>query len=246
MAMVDRLSSQPASAPARGLAARVIGVLTSPRATYADVAAHPRWFGALIVVLATTIAASSLLLSTEVGQRAVIDQQLQAAEAFGRTITDAQLQQMERTAPYFIYVAAFFQIFFTPLVALAVAGIAIAIFNGALGADASFRQVFAVVVFSGVVTAVRALFATPLNYARESLSSPTTLTAIVPFFEDNTFPGRLLGSIDLFLIWWIVNLSIGLGVLYKRRTAPIATTFLLVYGAIALTIAAVRSVLAGA
>ena len=41
-------------------------------------------------------------------------------------------------------------------------------------------------------------------------------------------------------------LSIGLAVLYKRRTAPIATTFLLVYGAIALTIAAVRSVLAGA
>jgi hypothetical protein len=244
--MVDTLSSQPESAPARGLAARVIGVLTSPRATYADVAAHPRWFGALIVVLATTIAASSLLLSTEVGQRAVIDQQLQGAEAFGRTITDAQLQQMERTAPYFIYVAAFFQIIFMPLVALAVAGISIAIFNGALGADASFRQVFAVVVFSGVVTAVRALFATPLNYARESLSSPTTLAAIVPFFEDNTFPGRLLGSIDLFLIWWIVNLSIGFGVLYKRRTAPIATTFLLVYGAIALTIAAVRSVMAGA
>ena len=204
--MVETLSSPAASAPARGLAARVIGVLTSPRATYADVAAHPRWFGALIVVLATTIAASSVLLSTEVGQRAVIDQQLQGVEAFGRTITDAQFQQMERTAPYFVYFAAFFQIVFMPLVALAVAGIAIAIFNGALGADASFRQVFAVVVFSGVVTAVRALFATPLNYARESLSSPTTLTAIVPFFEDNTFPGRLLGSIDLFLIWWIVNL----------------------------------------
>ena len=101
--MVDTLSSQPASAPARGLAARVIGVLTSPRATYADVAAHPRWLGALVVVLATTIATSSLLLSTEVGQRAVIDQQLQTLEGFGRTVTDAQLQQMQRTAPYFMY-----------------------------------------------------------------------------------------------------------------------------------------------
>ena len=244
--MVDTLSSQPASPPARGLAARVIGVLTSPRTTYADVAAHPRWFGALVVVLFTTIASSSLLLSTEVGQRAIIDQQLQTLEGFGRTVTDEQLQQMERMAPYFVYIATVSQIIFLPLMALAVAGMAIAIFNGALGADASFRQVFAVVVFSSVVTAVRALFSTPLNYARESLSNPTTLTAIVPFFEDNTFAGRLLGSIDLFLIWWIVSLSIGLGVLYKRRTAPIATSFLLVYGAIALTIAAVRSVLAGA
>ena len=100
--------------------------------------------------------------------------------------------------------------------------------------------------FSSVVTGLRTLFSTPLNYARESMSSPTNLAAALPFFEDNTFGARLLGSIDLFLIWWIVSLAIGLGVLYKRRTAPIATTMLVVYGAIALTIAAVRSVLAGA
>ncbi|HEY3043149.1 MAG TPA: YIP1 family protein [Vicinamibacterales bacterium] len=244
--MVDTLSSQPPSAPARGLAVRVFGVLTSPRATYADIAARPRWLGALIVVLVMTIVPSSWLLSTEVGQRAVIDQQLQTLEAFGRTVNDQQLQQMERMAPYSVYFAAAGQIISLPLVSLVIAGIAFAIFNGALGANATFRQVFAVVAFSGVVMGLRALFSTPLNYARESLSSPTSLTAVLPFFEDNTFAARLLGSIDLFLIWWIVSLAIGLGVLYKRRTAPIATTFLVVYGAIALTIAAVRTVLAGA
>jgi hypothetical protein len=232
--MVDTLSSQQAYPAARGLAARIFGVLTSPRATYADVAAHPRWLGVLLVVLTTTIASSSWLLSTSVGQRAVIDQQLQTLEGFGRTVSDAQYQQMERMAPYSIYFAAAGQIIFLPLVTLVIAGLAIAIFNGALGADASFKQVFAVASFSTVVSAVRALFI------------PTTLTAVLPFFEDNTFAARLLGAIDLFLIWWIVSLAIGLGVLYKRRTAPIATGFLLLYGAIALTIAAVRSVLAGA
>ena len=64
--------------------------------------------------------------------------------------------------------------------------------------------------------------------------------------DDTSFLVKFLGAIDLILVWWIFSLSIGLGVLYKRRTAPIATAFLLVYGAIALTIAAVRSVLAGA
>lgn len=244
--MVDTLPLQPANPPARGLAARILGVLTSPRATYADVAAHPRWLGVLVVVLIATILPTAWLLSTSVGQRAVIDQQLQTMEAFGRNVTDAQLQQMERMAPYSIYFAAVSQMVFLPLVTLVIAGVAFAIFNGALGANATFRQVFAVVAFSSVLTGVRTLFSAPLNFARESLSSPTTLAAVLPFFEDNTFAARLLGSIDLFLIWWIVNLAIGLGVLYKRRTAPIATTFLVVYGAIALTIAAVRSVLAGA
>ena len=133
-----------------------------------------------------------------------------------------------------------------PLTTLVIAGIAFAVFNGGLGADAAFRQVFSIVAFSGVVMGLRALFATPLNYARESLSSPTNLAAVMPFFEDDTFGARLLGSLDLFLIWWAVSLAIGLGVLYKRRTTPIAATMLVVYGAIALTIAAVRSVLAGA
>ena len=57
---------------------------------------------------------------------------------------------------------------------------------------------------------------------------------------------RFLGAIDLFLLWWVVNLAIGLGVLYKRRTGPIATGMLITFVAIALVVAAVRAALSGA
>ena len=239
--------SPPSVAPAgRGLAARVVGVLTSPRATYADVAARPRWLGGMLVVMVATIVPVMWLLQTEVGRRAGIDMQLQALESFGQTVTDEQYRQMERMSVYSGYFTAASQLVAFPLVTAVIAGIVLAVFNGLLGADATFRQVFAVVTFSNVVTGLRTLFSTPLNYARESMSSPTSLAAALPFFEDDTFVARLLGSIDLFLIWWIVSLAIGLGVLYKRRTGPIATTMLILYGAIALAIAAVRSMLAGA
>jgi hypothetical protein len=224
----------------------VFGVLTSPRATYADIAARPAWLGVLLVVLVLTVVPVMWLLSTDIGQRAVIDQQLETVEAFGGTVTDAQYQQLERMAPYARYFAAGGQVVALVVTTLVVAGIAFAVFNGALGANAGFRQVFSIVAFSGVVMALRAIFATPLNYANESLSSPTNLAAVMPLFEDNTFGARLLGSVDLFLIWWAINLAIGFGVLYGRRTAPIAATMLGVYAAIALTIAAVRTVLAGA
>jgi hypothetical protein len=65
----------------------------------------------------------------------------------------------------------------------------------------------------------------------------------VPFLDENSFLSRLLGTIDLFQIWWLVVLAIGLGVLYKRRTGPIATSLLTVYAVIILAIAAVRSAL---
>jgi hypothetical protein len=186
------------------------------------------------------------ILSTEVGQRAVLDQQLQAMEAFGRTVSDQQYERMAQMAPYARYFAAAGQIIGFPVIVAVVSAVAFAIFGGLLGGHASFRQVFAIVSYSSVVTALRTLFSTPLNYARESLSSPTTLSALAPFFDEDTFGGRLLGSIDLFVVWWTVSLAIGLGVLYKRRTTPIATSLLMVYGVIALTIAAARSVLAGA
>jgi hypothetical protein len=46
-------------------------------------------------------------------------------------------------------------------------------------------------------------------------------------------------------IWWIMSLAIGFGVLYKRKTAPIAATLLALYAAIALLGAAVMTSLSG-
>jgi len=85
------------------------------------------------------------------------------------------------------------------------------------------------------------------------LQSPTTpspldtnLAVFLPFLDDASFAARFLGTIDLFWSWWIISLSIGLGVLYKRRTGPIATALMSVYIVIALVIALIRTALAGA
>jgi hypothetical protein len=97
-----------------------------------------------------------------------------------------------------------------------------------------------------VILALGAVFVLPLDYARETLSSPATLSVFLPFLEENSFVARFLGSIDLVRVWWFVSLSIGLGVLYRRRTGPIAVTLLTVYAAIALVIAAIQSAVSGA
>jgi hypothetical protein len=93
---------------------------------------------------------------------------------------------------------------------------------------------------------VRALFSTPLAYARETLSSATSLAVFAPFLDDSSFAARALGSVDLFVLWWIVSLAIGLGVLHHRRTGPIATTLIAVYVAIGVVVAAVKTAVAGA
>ena len=44
----------------------------------------------------------------------------------------------------------------------------------------------------------------------------------------------------------MLSLAIGLGVLYRKRTGPIATTMFVVYAAIALIIAAIKTASTGA
>jgi hypothetical protein len=57
---------------------------------------------------------------------------------------------------------------------------------------------------------------------------------------EKSFLSLLLGMIDLFLVWQVIVLSIGLAVLYRRRTQPIATALLVVYAIIAVIVAFVR------
>ena len=231
---------------AKGFPARILGVIFAPRTTYADVAARPAWLGAMLVVLVLTGGSTFAFLSTEIGKNAMLDQQRQTMESFGVKLNEQAMQRMEEGAGRAPYFAVISQAVFLPVAALAVAGIALAIFNAILGGDARFKQVFAIVVFSGVILAVGAIFVLPLDYARETMSSPTTLSVFLPFLEENSFLARFLGSIDLIRVWWFVSLSIGLAVLYRKRTGPIAVTMLVVYAVIALVVAAIQSALSGA
>lgn len=230
----------------KGLLARAIGVFFAPRATYADVAARPRVLGALVAVIAIICAATFVFLSTEVGQRAMLDQQLTTMESFGVKVTDEMVTNMERGLSRGAYFSVAGTVVVVPLVMALMAGIGIVVFNAVLGGDATFRQVFAIVVHSGFIGALQTLFVMPLNYAKESMASATSLAVFLPMLDDTSFLRMFAGSLDFFRIWSTVSLAIGLAVLYKRRTAPIAWSLLAVYLLIVLVVSGVRAALSGA
>jgi hypothetical protein len=63
--------------------------------------------------------------------------------------------------------------------------------------------------------------------------------------DDGGFATYFLRAIDVFYVWGFVNLAIGLAVLYRRRTGPIAIAFLSLYFIVAVLIALVRSTFGG-
>ncbi len=224
-----------------GLGGRVFGILTSPRETFERVMADPRWVAILALGVGSMAVLGSLLLTTDFAQRAMLDEQISTMESFGVAVTDEVRAEMEQSGESAAYTTFGFLLVGVPVVCVILAGMLHGVGYGLLGAGASFGQVFSVVAHAGVVFPVQQLLAVPLNYAREAITSPTTLAAFAPMLDEDAFAYKLLSTIDLVNVWWIMILSIGLAVAWKRRTAPIATTLFGIYAGIALIIAVLRT-----
>ena len=226
-----------------GLLQRTLGVIWSPRPTFEAVMATPKWLGMLALTIAVPALITGAFMSTDVGQQALVAQQQAAMAEFGITLSDEQFAQISQTTNYSALLQAGALVVTIPIVTLVLSGLLFVVANAFLAARVKFVQVFAVVVHVGVIGIVQQLFQIPLNYARGALSSPSTLAAFVPMLEPATFTVRFLSAVDLFIVWQVVLLAIGLSVFATRRSGPIAVVCLLLYAAIATGIAVVRGLL---
>jgi hypothetical protein len=220
---------------------RFIGVITAPRATFENVAAHPKILGMLLLTASLSAFGAALPMTTAAGKQAAIDRQVQAVESFGMTVSDEMYAGFQKGTAMMPYTTGGSVLVFTPIMVAVMAGILFAVYNGAMGGEARYKQIYAVVVHSGVIGALQQLFSGPLNYFRGSVSSPTSFGALMPMVDEKSFIGRLLGMIDIFTIWSVLVLAIGLGVLYRRKTQPTAITLFAIYAVIIVCIAAFMS-----
>ena len=245
MTEVASVSDNVQNKPTPGLLARIVGVLLSPRETFPAVAAKPRWLGVMLVTMVMSSAAYYVILSSQDMQDAIVDQQITAMESRGNTVSDDQVANIERFIGYLPvgYAVGIFVV--GPLFGAAIAGIVTGIFSTLMGGNGTFKQVFAVMSHAGMIPAISALFIAGMLAAGVKpigVRPPgANLGVFLPMLEETSFLAVMLRSIDMFLLWWMVVLAIGLGVLYKRRTGPIATTFIGLYVVIALLIAVFTS-----
>jgi hypothetical protein len=216
----------------------MIGVILSPKDTFTAIAANPKWFGVLAVTLVIGAVCQYLALSSPAMQDAMIDQALrQNAQA-----TEEQVSRFISILPYALAGAT---LILGPAASAAVSGILMLIFSTLMGGSAKFKQVYAVTAHAGVISTLQGILTAALLLAgaKPSGTSPpgANLAVFAPMLDETSFVTRFLGAIDLVLVWWIITLSIGLAVLYRRRTGGIAMTLLAIYVVIALIIGYVRS-----
>ena len=236
------------------LPARAYGMICRPRATFAAIiacpersrGAAPAWAPILIATTLVTFVCSAGFLRTGVGQQALVDQWERTALAFGQSVDDAQYARIEdMSAAGGLVYAAVVALSGGPVLAVALAAMLFLVLNRTTGHRASYVQVLAVVCHAGVILALRQLIATPLDYVRESLASPTTLVQFFTMLDEASPVARFLGVIDFLVVWWIVVLAVGMSVLYHRSARGLTLVFTGAYVALALLAAIAMAVSGG-
>lgn len=227
-----------------GFLPRLIGVIRCPRTTFRAVAASPRWVGLVMILAVVTAASQALLFQTEVGQVALVDQWERTTLAFGQPVDEtryAEFQALSRKGPLFGVAIALVG---GPVLTLVLAMVIALVFRRG-NPNVSFSQVLAVVAHASLILAIRLLVSAPVSYAREATGGATSLGLWFPTLDAASFAGRLIGALDVFVLWWVVLLAIGVGVLYGRRIRSVAAAFLGVYAGLALLLAVTMTVLGG-
>jgi hypothetical protein len=240
------LPRQAARSPAfDSLPARALGVLHAPSATFERVIESPRWLGVLLLTFATTFVSSAALLETETGRLALIDQWERTAIAFGQPVDDVRYAMLERASEQGATYAALSALASGPLLVFGMSTVLFAIFSGILGGTGRFAQVLGVTAHAGVILALRQVVAAPLDYARETLASPTSAHVLVRALDEASPLARFLGVIDLFVVWWLCALAIGVAILYRRRARAVVLALIGGYLAMAALFALAMAVSGG-
>lgn len=237
------LTSNP---PASGLLARMIGMALRPRATLHS--ATQVSVGAVVVtwlaILTIWLAAGGWLLAQPVGRQALVDERVRVAEALGGTVDDARYQAWQAAPPWPTYFTSGGRTLLLPLTTLLVAT---GLYLWARRHAPATRYVAAlsVAVHASMVLAAQQVVATPLHALRESLTSPFNLAALLPFFDEGSLPARVLGTVEIFGLWWAVLLALGAAALTGRRARAYVGPVLAVYLGVAVAVAGVVVLMGG-
>jgi hypothetical protein len=220
----------------------VAAVLWHPRSKMTEVARRPVFISTWIGVLVVVSMLGAGFLSTSIGHQALVDERVRVVEALGGRVDDATYAALESNPPFVMYLTSGGRLLLAPPVTLAVA-LGILALARIEGTVVRLASALAIAVHASVVLAVQQVVAVPLHYVRESLTNPTNLAGLVGVFDESSWVARLLGSVDIFAVWWLWLLALGLGAATSRPSSRYLWRLALVYVGIAASVATVFALL---
>jgi hypothetical protein len=195
---------------------RLTGVFFEPGKTFADIAERPRFWVPLILMIVASLA-FTITLSQRIGWDRVVRQQLESRMA---TMTDQQREAVAKTMDMQVKMASIFGyvggVVAVPLSYLIVGGILLGIVRGIMSAPVRFKQAFAVMCYASLPGLIFTVLAIAVMFLKNpddfNLRNPLVFNpgAFMDPQSTSKFLYSVACSLDLFTIWTILLLAVGL------------------------------------
>jgi hypothetical protein len=199
---------------------KMIAVFTSPRKAFEAVAEKPDWLAPMIVSVLIGIL-FALTVVPAVVMPATMEKTMEQMR--DRGVPEDKIEEAMKfmAGPLPVVFGVVGVMLATPINLLIISGILFGL-SALFGGKARFAQVFSAATYSGLILSLGTILKGVLMYVQRSIHAGTSLALILPEDMRENFLYRFLGQFDLFTLWQLGILSIGLGVIYCWKTAKSA------------------------
>lgn len=184
---------------------RIFNTFFEPRKVFESLKQKPKWFVPLVVVCLVTLAFLYLVSNI------MIAEQITKTE-LRQPLTEPQKQVMTN----WIKIAS---LTMTPISIIAISVlqslVLFFVFNVLMGGDSTFKRVLSVVSHSCLISIPALIIRCPLILFKNTMEVQTSLAAFLSVDLKDSIIYKLLGGFDIFALWQVVVLSIGLSVMYN-------------------------------
>ncbi len=211
----------------QGLLSRIMNVFVNPQKLFVYLKHKPDFWAPLVLTILI-----SMISGYYIGPIA-IDEQIQRIENNTRIPEEARMKMIDNLEASKTGTRRLIAVFVPPLISVPLFFLIIAFIFWAMGnfvfaRQVRFGQMFAAVTYANLVPLLLGtVIKLPLIMATHSINVQTSLALFLSPEQQGTFLYSLLSSFDVFNLWYLAVLGIGVSVFYEvtRRRA-----FTLVFG----------------
>jgi len=229
---------QPQQAKQSGPIGRMIGVIFSPQLTFQNIARKPDWLVPFLLVIIVAGIMGYLMQPLILQQ----NRQVQQEKLEERGMSQEEIDQVLERSSFIKYIIVPAGVVATAANLVITALIWLFIGNIILSSETDFKHVFSVSVYRSIIPVLGGLIKLPIILSKESLNVHFSPAIMMSDELKDTFLYKLLASLDLFNIWMIVVLCIGLAAVYKFKVNKVWPVVVILYAIYYLGAAAASSI----
>ncbi len=205
----------------------LVKVFTDPQEAFKNINLYPNWLFPVLLSIITMIIAANFTFDIQMDFQKNL---LLQSEKIPEAIKDQQLEKYENLTSIDRYLWP--AITSLALDAFFFLGAALGILflgNFVLGGKSTFKTVFSMVSWAGLIGVFELIVKSFIMISKESIHAYTSLALLMDPSQFKEFTFHLLNVFDVFTIWKVIVYIIGFSVIYQFSKAKAATGIIVIF-----------------